>query len=174
MRHQRHRSAGVIVFRREGTECKVLLVLSRLTKRPLWEFPKGGVDEGETVLQAALRELFEETGLTEADIRMVPDFQRTEDYRFTSGRTDNRSMIHKQVTYFLAQTDKAEVVLSAEESSEYAWLGLADAAKRLRYKERRRLLQDAAVAVGCLPEANQPEMTSRSRQASKGSESARA
>lgn len=149
MRHQRHRSAGVIVFRREGSECKVLLVLSRLTKRPLWEFPKGGVDEGETVLQAALRELFEETGLTADDVRLIPDFERTEDYRFTSGRTEKRSMIHKQVTYFLAETEKAEIVLSVEESSEFAWLSLPDAARRLRYKERRRLLQDAATAVGC-------------------------
>ena len=104
MRYQRHRSAGVIVFRRQGSECLVLLVLSRLTKRPLWEFPKGGVDQGETMLQAALRELFEETGLHESDVRLVPEFERTEDYRFTSGRSEQRSLIHKQVTYFVAET----------------------------------------------------------------------
>lgn len=149
MRHQRHRSAGIIVFRREGDECLFLLILSRLTKRPLWEFPKGGVDEGETVLQAAMRELFEETGIQENEVTMVPEFERTEDYRFTSGRSDNRSLIHKQVTYFLARTEKAEITLSAKESSEFAWLNFADATKRLRYKERRKLLIDAAAAAGC-------------------------
>jgi 8-oxo-dGTP pyrophosphatase MutT (NUDIX family) len=149
MRHQRHRSAGIIVFRRAGDECLFLLILSRLTKRPLWEFPKGGVDEGETVLQAAMRELHEETGISEAEVVLIPEFQRTEDYRFTSGRTDSRSLIHKQVTYFLAETAKSEIVLSAKESSEFAWLNLADATKRLRYKERRQLLIDAAAAVGC-------------------------
>jgi bis(5'-nucleosidyl)-tetraphosphatase len=150
MRHQRHRSAGIIVFRREGEECLFLLILSRLTKRPLWEFPKGGVDEGETVMQAAMRELFEETGISESEVRMIPEFERTEDYRFTSGRSEGRSLIHKQVTYFLAETSKAEVTLSAKESSEFAWLNFADATKRLRYKERRKLLLDAATAAGCV------------------------
>jgi bis(5'-nucleosidyl)-tetraphosphatase len=149
MRHQRHRSAGIIVFRREGDECLFLLILSRLTKRPLWEFPKGGVDEGETVLQAAMRELFEETGIAESEVTLIPEFQRTEDYRFTSGRSDSRSLIHKQVTYFLGRTDKSDVTLSAKESSEFAWLNFADATKRLRYKERRKLLLDAATAAGC-------------------------
>jgi 8-oxo-dGTP pyrophosphatase MutT (NUDIX family) len=149
MRHQRHRSAGIIVFRRTEGECLFLLILSRLTKRPLWEFPKGGVDEGETVLQAALRELFEETGITETEVRLVPEFQRTEDYRFTSGRSERRSLIHKQVTYFLAETTKSEITISAKESSEFAWVGIPDALKRLRYKERRKLLLDAATAAGC-------------------------
>jgi bis(5'-nucleosidyl)-tetraphosphatase len=149
MRHQRHRSAGIIVFRRDGDECLFLLILSRLTKRPLWEFPKGGVDEGETVLQAAMRELFEETGIRETEVKLIPEFQRTEDYRFTSGRNDKRSLIHKQVTYFLGETSKSEVTLSAKESSEFAWLNFADATKRLRYKERRKLLLDAATAAGC-------------------------
>jgi 8-oxo-dGTP pyrophosphatase MutT (NUDIX family) len=149
MRHQRHRSAGIIVFRRDRDACLFLLILSRLTKRPLWEFPKGGVDEGETVRQAALRELFEETGITETEVELIPEFERTEDYRFTSGRTDRRSLIHKQVTYFLAETRKSEITLSAKESSEYAWLSVPEALKRLRYKERRRLLQDAATAAGC-------------------------
>jgi 8-oxo-dGTP pyrophosphatase MutT (NUDIX family) len=155
MRHQRHRSAGIIVFRREGAECRFLLILSKLTKRPLWEFPKGGVDEGETVLQAALRELQEETGITESEVRLIPEFQRTEDYRFTSGGTQRRSLIHKQVTYFLAETTKEAVTLSAKESSEFAWLTLPDASKRLRYKERRKLLLDAAAAAGC-PAAADP------------------
>lgn len=149
MRHQRHRSAGIIVFRRTEDGCLFLLILSRLTKRPLWEFPKGGVDEGETVLQAALRELYEETGISEAEVTLVPEFQRTEDYRFTSGTSERRSLIHKQVTYFLAETTKAEVKLSAKESSEFAWLDLAEASRRLRYKERRKLLLDAATAAGC-------------------------
>ncbi len=149
MRHQRHRSAGIIVFRRDGTECLFLLILSKLTKRPLWEFPKGGVDEGESVMQAALRELFEETGIDESEVELVPEFERTEDYRFTSGGSQRRSLIHKQVTYYLGQTSKADVTLSAKESSEFAWLSLPDALKRLRYKERRKLLLDAAAAAGC-------------------------
>lgn len=148
VRHQRHKSAGVIVFRRAGDECLFLLVLSRLTKRALWEFPKGGVEKGETLLAAALRELSEETGIAEHEVKLIPDFQRTEDYRFTAGDDGQRTLIHKQVTYFLGETTKSAVVLSAKESSEFAWLNLPDALKRLRYAKRKRLLSDAAAAAG--------------------------
>ena len=151
VRHQRHKSAGVIVFRRAGDECLFLLILSRLTKRPLWEFPKGGVEKGETVMQAALRELTEETGIGEAEIELFPDFEYTEDYRFTARDSGQRTLIHKQVTYFLGETTRSDIVLSAKESSEFAWLNLQDALKRVRYAKRKRLLNDAAIASGCAP-----------------------
>ena len=34
----------------------------------LWQMPQGGVDAGETILDAARRELFEETGITHVDV----------------------------------------------------------------------------------------------------------
>lgn len=149
MKYSRHVSAGMIVVHRDGGKCRFLVVLSRLTKKPLWEFPKGGVDPGESLLQTALRELHEETGLGEDVLSVVPGFERVEDYRFTSGRTAERTLIHKEVTYYLAVSTSTAIELSSDELSEYAWLEMAEAARRLKYPGRRQMLKDAAALIGC-------------------------
>ena len=139
----------MIIFHRSAGRCRFLLLLSRLTKRPLWEFPKGGVDGEETLLQTALRELEEEAGLRADQVRLVPGFEWSESYRFTSGREAERTLIHKKVTYYLAESSSVEVQLSPKEISEHAWLELEEALRRLKYKERRRMLREAAAAAGC-------------------------
>jgi 8-oxo-dGTP pyrophosphatase MutT (NUDIX family) len=46
-----------------------------LMKHPdRWDLPKGHVDPGETDLQCALRELEEETGISESQLNVDPDF----------------------------------------------------------------------------------------------------
>lgn len=55
-------SAGVIIT--DGTH----VLLGHTTNSQRWDIPKGGVDQGETALEAAVRELAEETGL-----RITPD-----------------------------------------------------------------------------------------------------
>lgn len=150
MRYQRNTSAGVIVFHRGEDGCTFLLVLSRLTKRPLWEFPKGGVDPGETLLETARRELLEETGLGADAVRMIPEFRRQERYRFMVGDGGERTLIHKQVTYFLAEALHRTVTIATAEIHDFAWVGLEEALRRVRYPERRKILQEAARIAGCV------------------------
>ena len=68
------RNVGVVVFNREG---KVLLG-ERVGYPGSLQFPQGGMDEGESPVAAARRELFEETGLSVGGepVWEVPDWLR--------------------------------------------------------------------------------------------------
>lgn len=141
MKRESHHSAGVVVFR-EGEERSYLLLRSALTRRPVWEFPKGALEAGETELQAAERELQEETGLQPGDYSVLEGFREEEHYYFTRGAEAERRLIQKKVTYFLAEWRQGEVLLSPE-STRYVWASLADAQRLLRFPEKRRVLAAA-------------------------------
>ncbi len=141
VRHDR--AAGVVVLRVAPGGVRVLLLRSTRTRRPLWEFPKGGIDGDETAIEAAYRELREETGLTRADVRPVDGFERSERYRFTVEAEADRIVVHKEVVYFLARTDRADVSISEAEASDFGWFEPEVALSRLRYAARRRILKDA-------------------------------
>ncbi|HWV56035.1 MAG TPA: NUDIX domain-containing protein [Longimicrobiales bacterium] len=157
MRYKRDSSAGFIVFHRDEGGCRFLLVLSRQTKRPLWEFPKGGINPGETVESAALRELREETGLHGDDIVLLDGFRRSERYRFTVQSGAGQMIVIKQVTYFLAEARHTRVKLAAAEAMDHGWFELPEAVRRVRYRDRRRILNEAAAFAGCVPPGTEDE-----------------
>jgi len=142
MRRKTHRAAGIVLFRQVDGQRRYLLLRSALTRRLVWEFPKGGIEDGESEREAAERELREETGVAVDSYRLRDGFREEEHYLFTHTDGGERSLVVKRVVYFLAETEAADIVISRE-AAEFRWLSYAEARDLLRFPEKRRVLERA-------------------------------
>ena len=65
------RNVGIILMNHE----RQVLWARRIHQQSAWQFPQGGVDEGEAVEQALFRELKEELGLEKVDVKILAQTQ---------------------------------------------------------------------------------------------------
>ena len=92
-----------------------------LMKHPKrWDLPKGHVDEGETEMECALRELEEETGITADDITVDPNFRYQLQYVVNYKKKFDGADTLKTVVYFLARLEN-EVELNLTEHGDAQW-----------------------------------------------------
>ena len=101
-----------------------------------WDFPKGNIEPGENEKQAALREIREETGIT--DVEFIDGFRMKIEYRYRQGKR----LVLKEVVLFLAQTHTRQVTLSHEHIG-FAWRGYQNAMQQLTYMNAKNLLSSA-------------------------------
>ena len=89
-------SCGVVIVRR--TDAGWLTLMLRAYRN--WDFPKGLVEQGETPIEAAVREVREETGITRLSFDWNDKFIETGPY--------NRGKVAR---YYLARTEEEKVIL---------------------------------------------------------------
>ena len=115
-------SAGAVILRPGPSGWRYLLLRVFRT----WDFPKGGVEPGESPLQAALREVEEETALTDLEFPWGEAYRDTEPY---SGG--------KVARYYVAVSPGGEVglpinpELGRAEHHEFRWVSYGDARRLL-------------------------------------------
>lgn len=134
-RRTQERSAGGVIFH-AGTADREILLL-RYGAGP-WGFPKGHVEPGETDLDAAQREITEETAIPLDCQRVLPGFRDRTDYSFRRGRT----VVEKEVAFFLVESKTLDVRLSPEHT-DYAWVPYEEALRRVTFEGPRRVLKAA-------------------------------
>lgn len=131
-------SAGGVVLRRIHGKLYALLI-----KDPYgnWGLPKGHLERGEDSPEAGLREVGEETGLTDLDLG--PRLRTIDWYFRMKGH-----LIHKHCTFFLMTSEDGDPVPEEEEGiTECRWVPLLEAIDRVEYENAREVVRDAAQIV---------------------------
>lgn len=115
-------AASVILLRPVEDGFEVLLV-HKPRKRDAWQFPQGGMEEGESVRDTALRELGEETGVTDA--RVIGQSEKVYQYEFPASfrrfKGDKLKGQHVSFVFALAGKDP-QVRVDNKEINGHVWV----------------------------------------------------
>jgi 8-oxo-dGTP pyrophosphatase MutT (NUDIX family) len=141
-RAKQERSAGGVVYRVASGQPVFLLIRDSYKN---WGFPKGHVEKDEAPHAAALREVSEETGLTQLDMRSELE---TIDWYFKA----NGQLVHKTCAFYLIESPSGETCPQRTEGiTACRWLSFADAARLVSYANARRVLELAYEKVAAPP-----------------------
>jgi 8-oxo-dGTP pyrophosphatase MutT (NUDIX family) len=127
------KSCGVVIFKENG-ENREFLALHYPGGH--WDFVKGHVEKGEDEKQTALRELAEETGIT--DVALIDGFRETMEYTYEW----KGQMYHKDVVYFVGKTQTQSIKISHEHQN-FKWLPFEKALEQFTFDNAKNILKKA-------------------------------
>ena len=128
---EKEESFGIIALSKASGEWKVFLIQHK--KGRYWGFPKGHAEGGETDLEAAFRELKEETNLTV--VRCLQEEPFIEEYQFLKKGVP----VEKRVVYFVAEVT-GRVRLQKEEIQDGVWVKFPEAISHVTHAEGKSIL----------------------------------
>jgi len=131
-------SAGGVAFRTNHLgqiETALILVGPRLR----WQLPKGAINPGEEIEDAAHREVREEAGVDTKIIRLLDRIE----YWFYASHEGQRTRFHKFVHFYLMQYLSGNVEDHDHEVEEARWIEINEAIKMLAYESEREVMRKA-------------------------------
>lgn len=106
-------SCGILLFK---DEWKKFLLMKHKDR---WDLPKGHIEEGETLIECAIREFEEETGIKRTHIRIIPAY-RFELIYFPRLKKYPRQVVKKHLYIYLAILEKNKDIKPTEHES-FKW-----------------------------------------------------
>ncbi|HMO56301.1 MAG TPA: NUDIX hydrolase [Roseiflexaceae bacterium] len=128
-----HHAAGCVVLRNQGGQRMILLIHDPYGR---WTIPKGHLEHGEDAATAAVREVYEETGVRGE----LGAFLETIRYQVKQPA----GTYEKRVDFFLMHTDPAGAIAQTAEGIQAAqWFTATEALERIGYPQVRDLVARA-------------------------------
>lgn len=134
-------SAGGVAFRVQDSVLEIIIV--RIVPELRWQLPKGLIDPGETIEQAAVREVREESGVVADLISPI----ETIEYWFIADRNGQRRRYHKFVHFFLMKYKSGDITDHDDEVDEVRWVNVETALEMLKFKSEREVVEKAAAMI---------------------------
>lgn len=120
------KSVFVVTYAIEGNKV-YYLVLKRQKHWVGWEFPKGGIEKSESLVNTVKREVKEEVG---ADVLKIKKFNFSGKYRYKKSYSDRPGFFGQSYSLYSAKIKKGKIKVDKIEHTDYKWLSFDKAYRR--------------------------------------------
>jgi len=134
----KYRKAVFVLAYSKTTKGIEYLLLKRKLHWTGWEFAKGKIEPGESKVNAAKRELKEETGHSALNVRK---FNFSGKYYYHQVLPDRKGLIGQTFQLYASEVKKGKVNLDKKEHNSYKWVDFKTALKMLKWHNQKKSLK---------------------------------
>lgn len=131
------KSVFMVTYFLDGKNIKYLVLKRKLNWRG-YEFPKGGIERGESRFEAVKREIFEETGLS---VKKIKNHHKKGKWNYKNIVKERPGLKGQSWSLFSVEVNSQDVKVDPREHVSFEWLDYESALKKLTFENQKKCLQ---------------------------------